>query len=410
MKDTYERAYHVIVLDNELEMCSRDDQTEAFMRIYLSAWMRRLWTLQEGVLGRRLFVKFSDGFLDLKAEYSKTRARVDPNNFLRQIREAHGTPREDAHRFYWKLRLMRAQIVEKPERKLVEIKKTIVFDDPEAQARAKLCSAIMEAFIASRYRSTSRQEDEFVCLASLLGWNTSGLRSFPIDQRMRVLLEGESMLPQGLLFVAGPRMRESGWRWATTRFGTSGVKQLNASIHDNTPGTRNEQGFTVQFPGLVLPSTCLFREFPDLLVSFSDESGQQRWVRVVREDGQQVEKGQKTSSEIHSGSATTEIRETAQNSDFAASQRSFCVLFHDLSHCMALGLCMAAALVSVHPDHFPVIFKSEEDLCCRFEDLAQLEVIEGGRDEAMLILQRSGSKAVLTDERAQLTRRKWCVQ
>lgn len=66
MKETHERAYQVLVLDAELEtysmQCGTDANSssvaEAMMRIFLSGWMRRLWTLQEGVLARNLHVKF----------------------------------------------------------------------------------------------------------------------------------------------------------------------------------------------------------------------------------------------------------------------------------------------------------------------------------------------------------------
>ncbi|KAK0631173.1 hypothetical protein B0T17DRAFT_507588 [Bombardia bombarda] len=67
MKDTYGSANQVLVLDAELAAYSLDDVADAMMRISLSSWMRRLWTLQEGVLARRLHVKFSNDTLDVLA-------------------------------------------------------------------------------------------------------------------------------------------------------------------------------------------------------------------------------------------------------------------------------------------------------------------------------------------------------
>lgn len=63
MKETYEKAHKVLVLDAELEAVPLGDTVEMMLRVCLSGWMRRLWTLQEGVLAAHLYVKFQDGNL-----------------------------------------------------------------------------------------------------------------------------------------------------------------------------------------------------------------------------------------------------------------------------------------------------------------------------------------------------------
>ena len=56
MRKTYENAEKVLVLDAELESASMQTFPEdILMRITCSGWMRRLWTLQEGVLAQQLF-------------------------------------------------------------------------------------------------------------------------------------------------------------------------------------------------------------------------------------------------------------------------------------------------------------------------------------------------------------------
>jgi hypothetical protein len=119
MKETYERASQVLVLVAELEHSPSTPYGEAFLRASTSGWMRRLWTLQKGVLGKRLHAKFCDTIL--------AQSGVD--------------------------RLL----LETP---------ALLF---HASGSCRRCSAIMAAFIASRYRSSSRAEDDFLCLASLLG-------------------------------------------------------------------------------------------------------------------------------------------------------------------------------------------------------------------------------------------------
>lgn len=55
MYKTYVPAQHVLILDSELQRTPiPKDMTEVFFRISISGWMRRLWTLEESVLGRRL--------------------------------------------------------------------------------------------------------------------------------------------------------------------------------------------------------------------------------------------------------------------------------------------------------------------------------------------------------------------
>jgi hypothetical protein len=137
-------------------------------------------------------------------------------------------------------------VQERPERKLIGFVTETTPVDPAADETCRRCSAIMAAFIASRYRSSSRAEDDFLCFASLLGWGTTPLSNVPIGNRMRTLLENQSTLPQGLLFISGPRMEESGWRWAVKNFGNSGARPLDARIDDTTLGTRTPRGSVVR--------------------------------------------------------------------------------------------------------------------------------------------------------------------
>lgn len=53
MRAVYARANRVLVFDSDLTRIVGDPSEEEIrMRIFLSTWNRRLWTLQEFVLGR----------------------------------------------------------------------------------------------------------------------------------------------------------------------------------------------------------------------------------------------------------------------------------------------------------------------------------------------------------------------
>src|SRR5438045_3076365 len=61
---TYSEAEHVLAFSRELLQIPRPDTPyEAFVRIFLSKWMARLWTLQEAALAKCLAFQFSDSCL-----------------------------------------------------------------------------------------------------------------------------------------------------------------------------------------------------------------------------------------------------------------------------------------------------------------------------------------------------------
>lgn len=61
--DVFSSSTHTIILDNGLSTMDRggtDKPAEAAMKIFSSIWMRRLWTLQEAYLSRKLLIPFME--------------------------------------------------------------------------------------------------------------------------------------------------------------------------------------------------------------------------------------------------------------------------------------------------------------------------------------------------------------
>ncbi|KAK7947832.1 uncharacterized protein PG986_008718 [Apiospora aurea] len=297
MKDTYANAYQVLVLDAELEAVPMGDTTEMMMRISLSGWMRRLWTLQEGVLATRMYVKFKDGILDVACAKTELDNCEVPSGVTPGLTATYGTVPNQAARFYVSMSALRRDVLRLErgyEPKLFGRRREYIHYDDEKVKRGRMGSAVMEAFIASRYRTTSRQADEYICLASLLGWDTSGLSSVPANQRMKYLHSKQETLPQGILFASGPRMEEVGWRWAVTRFGHSRTHhRLSAPINDFTLAHRRDEGLTIAYPGFILPSSYEQKSVVKTVRVLADRAEQGRMrVKVFEmtllEDGQYV--------------------------------------------------------------------------------------------------------------------------
>jgi hypothetical protein len=60
MSAIYHEADIVLVLDSWLQEIPRSvNITEKAIRMYLANWQRRLWTLQEGILAKKLYIQFT---------------------------------------------------------------------------------------------------------------------------------------------------------------------------------------------------------------------------------------------------------------------------------------------------------------------------------------------------------------
>ncbi|KAL4800769.1 hypothetical protein BDV19DRAFT_2807 [Aspergillus venezuelensis] len=369
MKAVYERAFRVLVLDGDIQSFPSTDYTQAFMRIRMAAWMRRLWTLNEGVLANELCIKFADGFLDVQGRTESQQKETYANELL-NFKRSFGTPMRDADNFQWRFRLLRINVISEADPRMVKRTEQSI-TSPEA----KRCFAIMEAFSAALYRSTSKERDEMLCFASLIGWDTSLLKGLEFEDHMHALLSTESQLPQGMLFLAGPRMHQRGWRWAINRFGNCGAKRLNVKSDDMTPGFVTDDGFVVEYPALVLPSSCVSEQLDMFAVSVELGEGVVGTVEIKRHD-----------------EGLDKTREYGDASEGYNNGR-FYVLFWDPSKTMPTRTPMPAAIIRSPSDED----LDKDGVVYQFEDLAYLEVLEKANQ-----LQEES-------EVAQLVRRKWTV-
>lgn len=392
MREVYLNAYQVLVLDAELESIDVSDPTKAFMQISLSGWMRRLWTLHEGVLANELHIKFKNTTLDLQRAYMQ---------LMPQIRQPGdnvdcwaGSPVADAGQMYWRMRSLRADPNAKVMRQIFGIRSVLTLADPITVNIYKRMDRIMRAFEAFRFRTTSRTEDIYICIANLLDWKSTNLASEPVQRRMRLLLEQELQVPQGLLFIPGPRSNEPGWGWSVVDFDHESQNKMLAPIGDTTPAPRDALGITVTYPAIVLPTFSGFgtnREIVLSSVSQDSEDQARCWWRLTLLD---------QACQQHSPQAIS-----------VQSQEAICVVYYSQLAREIPSIPMAAAVLAVDQDEQSKLLNPDPtvQILATFIRLAMVEKI-GTVDSLDALLDRKDLQLQKITEPAHVLRRHWTVR
>jgi hypothetical protein len=180
LKEIYQNAAKVLVLDWEIERSNTSFPGEALMRIVISAWMKRLWTFQEAKLARYLYFQFK-------------------NKAVRAEDTLHNLEMTD-YQSLW------AEIAES----ILGLRD--IFNESGASRN------IVSLWNAFQSRSTSNAGDEAVCLSMMLGSDRGQILDTPDDDRMRKLFSLQDIFPNQILFKPGPRINSRGYGWAPTSF------------------------------------------------------------------------------------------------------------------------------------------------------------------------------------------------
>ena len=244
MGDTYGLCHKMLVLDSELERFPYRDRSyeESLMRISVSAWMRRVWTLQEAVMAKKFFVKFADGFLDVAAAAYQTR--------------------EDS---------MQVSKCYDP----VPLECCAFFSVIKSIQDADCTFRFAPAWLAIQTRQTSRPGDEVICFASMLGISDSELLEIEApDQRLKALIRLLDDVPRSILWSRGPKQRDYGYRWApSSLFGG------NACDIDDIPVRFDAKGIMLRSQGALL--TGPFHDPDYELCLYRDDEEKDTWYKLI---------------------------------------------------------------------------------------------------------------------------------
>lgn len=235
MNDTFARAGAVLVLDAELAMtpCNQPFPElihQLIARLKVCGWMKRVWTYLEAALGgKRLYVQFNGGALHIwSAQQSFQLERS------------------------WNLQ---NDITYKVLSELCNLYSFWVRYTLPGPLTDSLDEKILERFHNDiRGRSTTRQGDEYLCLAIILRIPQEKLRRLirtPIEERARIIVQNFKSFPRSIIFSPGQKLLNDGYRWVCSSFWQTVID------HDLLTGQArlcpNDEGLEMEVSAIIFP-------------------------------------------------------------------------------------------------------------------------------------------------------------
>lgn len=212
LEETYRNADQILVVDKDLMSASRSaSRIEKATRLLCSAWMRRLWTYQEAVVSNlhpnceKLQIQFSDGpvtFHSLCVDHiNSCHSEMAINSLLMAL--------------------------------------------PLTGSVSFRLSTLSRAL---RYRTTSRQSDEAICLTAVLGHDVSRVVATDnAEDRMAIFYSFIDTVPAEIIFRKVSRLQIDGYRWAPLSFLQQAAQ---IAVPQGLDALRDAHGVHVTFPAL----------------------------------------------------------------------------------------------------------------------------------------------------------------
>jgi hypothetical protein len=281
LKRTYEEADKVLVLDSTLQQVTNEsDATETLMRIASSSWVRRLWTFQEGALSKSLYFQFANKsvtYASISAQRQKE--HLDHVSLLCALHircqglvERNGLNGELVS-FLRNLSTSEDPVFFEADRQIHEVRNPFNETETDCTRLVTLCENI-------KWRTTSRPEDEFICLANLLGRSIKDVISCSQEEKMKWLFSSLSSVPASIIFHDRPRIQEICYRWIPRTILNSGISsQIGGDTQTIAPSA---DGLTVTYPGLLLlPSSDFYESEPHSSLCLEGSSGKMYMIHII---------------------------------------------------------------------------------------------------------------------------------
>lgn len=200
MSEIYLRASKVLVLDPHL-LQIRGNLYEKMVSVSYSNWTRRLWTLQEAIFSQGdLHFQFLDG----------TKSFMDLFLLEGELGRDDWAPSSLFH-------ISATQPLNSITNILMQAYE--VFNMDEVSRLQEVGPHLAQLLNAIARRTTTKKEDEAICIATMLGLPIVDVLNTPGSSRLMQLFRMLAVkLPASILFSSGHRMEEPEFRWAPTSF------------------------------------------------------------------------------------------------------------------------------------------------------------------------------------------------
>ncbi|KAI4130908.1 MAG: hypothetical protein LQ338_001505 [Usnochroma carphineum] len=235
MRVPYERANHVLVLDSHLRSLdsTKLSPMEIFAQVSCSSWMRRLWTLQEGRLAKRVWFQFANEAVDVLSVYTTLNRSI----------------RVPSRIDVW----LTAELY-------TQLWTHIWYREKGSGKYSAVAFSIYSTGLVLSSRSVSIPTDEALCLFTLMKKDLTQVTSVPPAQRMEVFWRTFEKVPRGFVFSgASSKMSPKGLHWAPSSFMGSlsetnwnGPQELRSPKEADPHAVLTSEGLRVEFPGFTL--------------------------------------------------------------------------------------------------------------------------------------------------------------
>lgn len=196
------------------------------VQLACSAWMCRCWTFAEGVLASELYIALSGGFMNydkiLWRFVSERESKLAGNGLGRLV---------DG--------LMNARRLQPTVRSQFSFQDGLQLNSNipaelefPSETSAKSYQRTLDTLIPVMLRTTTKAEDETICIASALGLELKEIQAHKtVADRMVQLLLSLEFIPAEILYLANPKMQHPpGFSWAPVSFLNGGTTSEIARI------------------------------------------------------------------------------------------------------------------------------------------------------------------------------------
>ena len=247
MASIYAGAERVLVLDAELMTTESTTRQQSMAKVLCSDWMRRSWTLQEGILAKRCYFVFANKIHTAKLQRGShaifwfTVGYRKNKKGSRSAGDAEATvlKQRGIWRRWRQSILLRAYLrmtmpsdgrdeISRENLKLstligtstnVSVQRALSFWFRQDFFRIRMtdctmCERFVFVWTALQNRTTTQREDLYFIVGNLLGISDPhSLAAKPRDERIPSIVFSLDMVPLSLFFNVEPRMCESRYPW-----------------------------------------------------------------------------------------------------------------------------------------------------------------------------------------------------